>query len=246
MFMPVVSSSVEAARGEFVIAAHHPDRLRRPPVVGSRVAEARFQQAFAWNVFRTLDLLPPAFWTRRLHARLGAEQCPAAPQSLRVHLWKPLPLPPAQRIDGAKQDVIVDVTIETEHSVWTLLLLDDHDRRLLDTDVSSADPVGSILDAAAWRAGRRQHYVGALEARSTPGSIGSVLRQRYSRSRDSVQLRSGARWGSVARVDLFGVIDWADLIDILEDCAAASVLSPIERALARNTLAWIERSGVSF
>jgi hypothetical protein len=244
MFKPVSAYASEATRDTLVIAPHHPDRLRRPAVGGSGVAQERCQQAFAWNVFRTLELLPPAFWIRRLHARLGAEHFPAAAQTSRIHLWRSLPLPPAQRIDGAKADVVVDVTIETELAVWTLMLASDRDQRVFDSDVSTGDPIARIIDAAAWRAGTRAHYFGIVEARTTATSIGSVLKRRYSRSRDSVHLRSADRWGVRTHVDVLGVLEWADLIEILRDCERATALSPIERALARNALAWIEQSGV--
>ena len=55
---------------QFVVCPHHPDRLRRPsPRPGAFDADV-LQRAFTWNVFRTLELLPPAFWLRRLQARL--------------------------------------------------------------------------------------------------------------------------------------------------------------------------------
>jgi hypothetical protein len=42
----------------FVIAQHHPDRLRRPVAVAA-VSDERFQQALLWNISRTLELLTP-------------------------------------------------------------------------------------------------------------------------------------------------------------------------------------------
>jgi hypothetical protein len=240
MFRAIVSSP-HVARDAFVIAPHHPDRLRRPSVQGSHGAGERIQQAFAWNVFRTLELLSPPFWTRRLHARLGAEHFPATAQTLRVHLWKTLPLPPAQRIDGAQADVLVDVTIDTEHAVWTLMLSGEHDHRSIAHDDAAVDRVARVIDAAAWRAGARKHYVGMIDVQRTATSPGSLLRRRYARSRDSVRLRSGERWGEGARVDAVGALDWADLVEIVRDCEQARVLPTIERALARNVLTWIDR-----
>ena len=66
-------------REQFVIAPHHPDRLRRPaPTLGGASAE-RFAQAVAWNIFRTLELVTPSFWLRRLHLRLTGEPSTPAP-----------------------------------------------------------------------------------------------------------------------------------------------------------------------
>src|SRR5687767_11528510 len=57
-----------------VVWPHHPDMLQRPAANG---AELPVTQALTWNVFRTLELMPPAFWLRRLNAALGL--APPAP-----------------------------------------------------------------------------------------------------------------------------------------------------------------------
>src|SRR5690554_1546834 len=56
----------EATR--LVVWPHHPDVMRRPPQP-SHAAQAG--DALTWNIFRALQLLPPAFCLRRLHASLG-------------------------------------------------------------------------------------------------------------------------------------------------------------------------------
>lgn len=237
----MLSAPSKSVRDQIVIAPHHPDRLHRPPPRVSALADERFERTFTWNVFRTLELLPPAFWLRRLHARLGAHSFPAAPQIVRIHLWKPLVLPPAQRIDGARGDVVADVTIDTEHAVWTLMFAGDHDRRFIDDDSDGEDPIARVIDAAAWRAGTREHYFGIVEPCTNGTSVGGVLRRRYSRSRSSVELRSGARLTAAPVLGFLGVLEWADLTVVMRDCAEAQVLSEIERALARNALAWLEQ-----
>ena len=53
--------------------------------------DACVTQALTWNIFRTAELLPPAFWLRRLNASLGiALPCPA-PVTSKVQLWVQLP-----------------------------------------------------------------------------------------------------------------------------------------------------------
>ena len=89
-------------RLRFVIAPHHPDRLRRPAAAMGVLCEEAFQQVLAWNVFRTLELVSPSFWLRRFHLRLTGEPSVVASQIARVHLWQRLPLPPIQRIDGER------------------------------------------------------------------------------------------------------------------------------------------------
>ena len=82
-----------------VLCPHHPDQLRRPASRSGALQADNLERALTWNVFRTLELLPPAFWLRRLQARLqDAQTLEAAPQIVHVELWRALPLPPAQRL----------------------------------------------------------------------------------------------------------------------------------------------------
>ena len=60
----------DGAPDRFVIAPHHPDRLRRPALPPGAVLDQRFNQALVWNTFRTLELIAPSFWLRRFHLRL--------------------------------------------------------------------------------------------------------------------------------------------------------------------------------
>jgi hypothetical protein len=229
---------VSEVRERIVIAPHHPDRLRWPSPDGSAATRAAIQTRL-WNVFRTLELLPPAFWLRRLQARLAGDAPGAAPQTVRVSLWKPLPMPPALCVDGARPDAIADVSIETERAVWTLACVHAGDTRLLSDDARFA----ALVDAGAWLAGTRAHYIGTIEDDGAGVSVGAVLGTRYSRSSRSASLRSAdpraAAAGSTA-----GVVHWGDLAAILRECAGSDALAPIEGALARNALDWLDRAGM--
>jgi hypothetical protein len=239
MFGSMRSRPVPDGRDRIIIAPHHPDRLRRPrPRPGAADAD-RFLRALTWNVFRTLELLTPAFWLRRFHVRLTGESSSAAPQIARVSLWQPLPLPPIQRIDGASADVSVDVVIETEHALWTIIVGG------VDTDWSEGDErAARVVDAGAWRAGARDHYCGIIEPETSGASMGGVLARRYARSRDSVALRSSTRGPAAPALKGFGAVPWTDVAAILRDCAEAESLPPIERALAQNAMAWLEDVGI--
>jgi hypothetical protein len=222
-------------RERFVIAPHHPHRLRRPAVSPSHAAEDRFRHALVWNVFRTLELVTPSFWLRRLHVRLTGEPSPVPPQIVSVRLWQPLPLPPIQRIDGERPDAVVDVIIETEHAVWSLIAPSTR------ADLADGGRAAAIVDAGTWFAGARPHYCGTLEWQP---SLGSVLQARYGRSRDSARLQSASRGPALPGRAQWGTIRWPDLAGLLRDCSLASALPPIERALAGNALDWLTRAGV--
>jgi hypothetical protein len=234
------SSESADVRHHFVIAPHHPDRLRRPAARLGALAEDRFVQALTWNVFRTFELLSPAFWLRRFHVRATGAASSAAPQMVRVSLWKTLRLPPIRRLDGARAGAFVDVVIETEHAVWTLIVEADRDR-LLDDDQGIAD----VVDAGSWLAGPREHYCGVIERAAGKVSPGSVLRDRYSRSRDSAELRSSTRGPARPTRVVWGAVQWEDLAALLAECADAPHLPPIEQALARNVVAWLKQAGVA-
>lgn len=184
LLRPVVPADV---REEFLIAPHHPDRLGRPAARLGAITDDRFQQTLTWNVFRTLGLLAPAFWRRRFHLRRTGDRDAVPAQVLRVSLWRSLPLPPIQRIDGAQPDVVVDVIVETEHVVWTLIVAN----RVYGSTVH--DRVTQVIDAGGWLAGAREHYFGVIEGDSDPGSIGESLKRRYARSSASLQLRLDLR-----------------------------------------------------
>ena len=200
-------------RDRFVIAPHHPDRLRRPRVEGA-AADERFQQALLWNVFRTLELLTPSYWQRRLHTRLTGEAALVSPQIVEVRLWESLALPPIQRIDGGQESVAVDVVIETEHTLWALMCSSRADPSAV------ADRAGSIVDAVAWRAGVRH---GQRQARL---------------------LQSSTRGPALPRSAAWGTIRWSHLAALLLDCRSARNLPAIEQALAANALDWLAVVGI--
>lgn len=227
------------AGDRLVIAPHHPDRLRRPPARPGAVERDRFQQALTWNVFRTLELVTPAFWLRRLHVRLTGDEPPPAAQIVKVSLWPALPLPPIQRIDGARPDVRVDVAIETEHAVWTLIVADGRHHAADD-----GDRVAPVVDAGAWLAGTRGFYCGVIDTDVSPGSLAGTLTSRYARSRESVVLRSATRGPSTPVLHGCGAVSWGDLAAVLRACQDAHNLPAIERAVARHAVEWLLDVGV--
>jgi hypothetical protein len=222
-------------RERLIVAPHHPDRLRRPAAPVGAVAEERFRQALLWNVFRSLELIQPWLWLRRFHLRLTGEPALVPPQILAVHLWRPLPLPPVQRIDGHRPATTADVVIETEHAVWTLVT--ESTIHLADADTAAA-----VVDAGAWFAGARQHYCGVIE--STATATASTLRARYSRSKESARLQSATTRHATPVRASWGGIRYPDLMALLQECCEARRLPPIERVVARNALDWLSAVGI--
>ena len=225
-------------RERLVVAPHHPDRLQRPPAPLADGSDWRFQHALLWNTFRTLELVGAGFWLRRFHLRLTGEPSVVPPQILRVHLWRALPLPPVQRIDGDRPAITADVVIETEHAVWTLLAESSH------LDLADGRIAAAAVDAGCWFAGMRQHYAGVIESTASDLSLGSMLRARYSRSRESASLQSSTRGPATPAWSAWGGIRYPHLMALLQDCSEAANLPRIDRALARNALDWLASVGI--
>jgi hypothetical protein len=143
-----------------------------------------------------------------------------------------------QRIDGARPDVVVDVVVETEHAVWTLTVAN----RAYPDDIH--ERVTQVIEAGGWLAGAREHYSGVVEQDTDARSIAHSLKKRYTRSVASVHLQSASRGPAVPRLDGVGGVRWSDLAVILADCAEGDTLPAIERALARNTLVWLQDVGI--
>jgi hypothetical protein len=228
----------DEVRAAFVIAPHHPDRLRRPLPAGIAAGDDPFRHALTWNVFRTLELIAPSFWLRRLHVRLTGAASLLAPQVVSVRLWPELSLPPIRRIDGTRAGVVADVVIETEHDVWTILVPPDRSVETIATDAAD------VLDAGGWLAGRRSHHSGVIERDASNASAGLLLKQRYGRSRESAALRSAARGPATPAGSGWGRLSWPDLAAVLADCAGARNLPAIERTLAANAVDWLHSVGI--
>jgi hypothetical protein len=235
--------AVQAVRQQIVIAPYHPDRLRWPVARSGAVEDERCRQFLLWNIFRTLELLPPAFWLRRLQARLHMDWFPSAPQTIRIGLWRALPLPPTHHLDGARPDVVADAIIETEHAVWTLML-GANDPRRVESDLAKADAAALLIDATSWYAGTRDCYFGVISDHSAYQDPGVALVERYFRSKESLRLRSSWRGNMLSNVRGIGSLRWTDLAAVLRDCQRAEVLTHIEREMARNVVAWLERVGI--
>jgi hypothetical protein len=169
---------------------------------------------------------------------------PEAPQTVRVDLWRPLPLPPTHHLDGARPIVVADVMVETEHAVWTLMLA-GHDQRRVESDTPTVDSAALLIDSASWYAGTRDCSFGVISCQSAYEDPGAALVERYVRSKESLRLRSDSRSNRLSNVRGVGSVSWTDLAAILKDCEQADVLTVIERTLALNALTWLGRVGIS-
>jgi hypothetical protein len=218
----------------FVVWQHHPDMLRRP-TTGS--TEARAAQALTWNIFRTAELLPPAFWLRRLNASLGIALPRPAPVTARVQIWTRLPVPPGQGL-SLREAVDVDVVIETDHDVWALLVCND-DIGPPHTE-SGIDRLAMMAYAASWYAGRRQCYVGMIVTAPERAPLGVSLIRKYQLSSQALQLRWPHRHHDGGNISGIGFTTWERLGTILGDASHSASLGAVERTIARETLAWCD------
>lgn len=236
-------ANADEAAGQLLIHPHHPDRFRLPACRPERVMADRASHALTWNLFRALELLPPAFWLRRLNARLqNADIGGPAPLTVKVSLWRSLEPSPGQSLAGDTAPVLADVVIETEHLVWVLLTTCGADIVWPDAGTAALDPVGRLADAGSWLAGRRDLCCGLIVSRPEDAPVGASLIHRYAGQNSVLRFPSSR---SAPDLRGAGLATWRDIAAIVEDCAASPILGDIDRHVARSTLDWLDRSPIS-
>jgi hypothetical protein len=219
----------------FVVWPHHRDALR---LSTTHHADPTSVEAMTWNIFRTLELTPPAFWLRRLNAFLGLEPPRPTPITATVRLWSQLPMPHGVGVSTSDR-VLADVLIETEHAVWALVVV-DADIEVTGSD-AAIDPVARLAYAASWFAGRRACYVGAIVGSQQEAPRTVALIEKYQLSSNALKLRV-PRGHDVSNVVGFGFTSWNCLIAIVRDVSRGDVIHRVERVLAERTLQWYEEA----
>jgi hypothetical protein len=219
----------------FVVWPHHPDTLQLPPTTG---VDPSPTQALTWNIFRTAELLPPAFWLRRLNASLGLVPPRPTPVTATVRLWPRLPMPPVALTSGSDR-VNADVLIETEHAAWALLVCDPGDVDSVGRE-TQIDPIAMLAYAASWHAGRRDCFVGVILDAPQKAPRAMALIERYQLSLSALQLRIPYRGHDPSNVLGFGFTTWQRLMAIIRDASRGETIPSVERGLAQRTVDWYE------
>lgn len=217
----------------FVVWPHHRDTLHLP---AADRRDPTVVEAMTWNIFRTLELMPPAFWLRRLNAFLGVVPPRPASVTAEVRLWARLPVP-GFGVSGS-EPVRADVLIETEHAVWALIVWEDGDIETARSD-SGIDAVAMLAYAASWFAGRRDCYVGLIAGSRQDAARGVALIEKYQLSPGALQLRI-PRGHDASNVLGFGFTTWNCLVAIVRDISRGDVIHSVERVVAQRTLEWCE------
>jgi hypothetical protein len=219
---------------DIIIERHHPELVRRM-TAGSGPGGAATRTALTWNVFRTLQLIAPAFWLRRLRARLDLPVGGHAPTCLDVHLWPALP-----RFAPHIRDGVLDVAVETDTAVLGLVTRYRDD---IPVETAGPDHLLQAIEATAWLAGRRECLVGIVTSDPLDSPVAAGLAVRYGSRLDSLHTRlGGVAAGSVGGV---GLARWEDLLDVLLDCADTPVLTPLERTAAASAAGWLRPLAVN-
>jgi hypothetical protein len=224
----------------FLVSPYHPDSLRYPVSVPVTTPAERVRHALTWNVFKTLEQVAPSLWMRLLIARCVGlpENYDSAPQIARVACWPHLkPAPSSVLRRGRVQSLSVNVVIDTDDTVVTLLTPGPSE--LLDRVLSesAADGVVSVAEATAWLAGTRSAYVSVvLPVESDGHEWIDRVRARAERSYRflSAQTRAPQNLRGI------GVGTWPMLHEVLTDVESSSFIEDSERRLVRTTRSWMQ------
>lgn len=191
--------------------------------------------ALAAAAFGALRGIAPAFWLRRLRARLvGLDTVDYVPLAATIHV--------RDDSEPGRERSRADVTIESEHVLIALVTLYGTDD-IVRAD-GRTDPFESVIDNAVRLAGDRDCYVGIITSgpNETPRAVESA--ERYGEWCVSL---GGSRGGWVPAANLCGVgwTTWGDVAAILQDAASAGVLDERERNDARRALRALASAGIS-
>lgn len=237
-----MSALTTVCASEFILLDHHPDLSRKPEARPGLIDPENRRAALTWNVFRTLELIAPAFWLRRFRARLDVlTSLEAGGSSLSVRLWAVLPVP-AER--WRQEPVRVDALIETDTAVYGVMTLDGIDVELGDSTLARPDTILRTIDAVSWYAGARDAYIALITSDWSDTPVGSALIERYRGSRDVLARRLPHRRDGLTNVRGIGRMTWRDVASIIRDCAESGSLSDLERFAASRTEQWLDSLGI--
>ncbi len=231
-----------ACVSELILLDHHPDLSRKPEARPGLIDSGNRGAALAWNVFRTLELVAPAFWLRRFRARLDVlASLEPVDRTLSVRLWADLPTPAAL---GHREPVCVDALIETDAAVYGVMTFVGLDLASGDSTLARPDAVLRVVDAVSWYAGARDCYIALITSDWSDTPIGTALIERYRGSRDVLRRRLPHRRDGLMNLRGIGRMTWQDVAGIIQDCADSESLTDLERFAASRTGRWLDSIGI--
>jgi hypothetical protein len=223
----------------FLVSPYHPETLRYPVAGAIMMPGDRLRHALTWNVFRTLEQIAPSLWMRPLLARCDglSDGYDSAPHTVSVSCWSRIaPTPSAMLRRGRRDPLAVDVVVETDDTVVSLITPPPSD---LMGRVLSETAEGGLLDlaeATAWLAGARHAYIGVVLPVEADDDVW-MARVRRRATRVNRVLQATGR--GVANVRGMGPLTWMALHDVLMDAAESSFIATSERLLAMTTGKWM-------
>jgi predicted RNase H-like nuclease len=225
-------------RDNLIIDRYHPNLASMRGSKRDRLRSENSEDALTWNVFRSLVQIDPAFWWPRLHAKAFPNTPPPpTPHTVTTRLWIKVSTPPALRTaEGVSE---IDITIETEVSVWFIEAKFKSD---ISTETSHGPERNQIVrnvDVGSWYAGTRDFYFSLLitdETRSPKGV--EILNQLGPRVPTLAHRPEGMK-----NVKGIGSLRWRDVADVLLDAAERAPRAD-ERGYAAKAVEWMKKCGV--
>lgn len=221
---------------------YHPDLLRQPAISASDPIGDRRRAALLWNTFRTLESTAPAFWLRRLIARLGGlrDGVAFAPHTVQVRCWEDLPLAPVAMLRrGKRGHVMVDAVVETEDLLLAICAPALPSLAMTLLADTSAPGLLEVVESTSWRAGSRFAFVAVL---LPPEADETTWSTRVARRAGLVERVVAAGERPIGNLRGIGSLAWGDLVGIFQDVATSPIIGIDERDAASRQLKWMRRS----
>lgn len=227
-----------------LVSPYHPDTLRYPASGAVVRTGDRLRHALTWNVFKTLEQIAPSVWMRPLVARCAGlpNGYNSAPHIVTVSCWSDLmPAPSAVLRRGRRSNVPVDVIIETDDTVVTVLT--PAQAHLLSRVLSDTadDGLLDLAEASACLAGTRSVYITVVLPIEADEEVWSARVRRRAERVLRVLNNSGR---APANIRGIGVTTWAALHDMLAEIGTSRFIPKSEQKIALTTADWMgERLG---
>jgi hypothetical protein len=200
------------------------------------------EDAFTWNVFRTLRQLDPVLWLPLLFASFNENlQVIEKSDSVSIDLWASKQ-PPASFVvpEGPTE---VDIIIETNNLVWFIEAKYKSDISQKTTNTIGRDQIIRNIDVGTSYARDRKFYFSLLILEERYSAVGVKTLNKYKSDRNNISSSLPHRLHELDNLAGLSLLKWGDLSALLLHLSH-SAENDYERGHALNAYKWLKDKGI--